>query len=104
MGVFVDDLFPDGEEVFTSSASSLNIKDAHQIILEYDTCINSHCKDHPTIVSLSSGSMFCVFHKIKPIFALCCAIGKIKLPVAPSRPQFLDELLNPNNGSSSIKF
>lgn len=54
--VFVDDLFHVGDEVFATSASSSNVEDAHQCILECDACINSHFKDHPTIVSLSSGS------------------------------------------------
>ena len=39
-----------------SGASSANVEDAHQCILECDACINTHDKDHPTIVSLSFGS------------------------------------------------
>uniref|UniRef100_A0A6N2LI38 Uncharacterized protein n=1 Tax=Salix viminalis TaxID=40686 RepID=A0A6N2LI38_SALVM len=42
--------------------------------------------------------------KKNPSFTSCCANGKIKLPAAPNTPQFLDDLLNPDKGSLSIKF
>ncbi|KAF9684212.1 hypothetical protein SADUNF_Sadunf04G0094400 [Salix dunnii] len=48
-------------------------------------------------------NVFGAFDKTNPSFTSCCANGKIKLPAAPSTPQFLNELLNPNNGLSSIK-
>jgi hypothetical protein len=42
--------------------------------------------------------------KKNPSFTSCCANGKIQLPAAPNTPQFLDDLLNPDKGSLSIKF
>jgi hypothetical protein len=42
--------------------------------------------------------------KKNPSFTSCCANGKIQLPTAPNTPQFLDDLLNPDKGSLSIKF
>uniref|UniRef100_A0A6N2KG64 Helitron helicase-like domain-containing protein n=1 Tax=Salix viminalis TaxID=40686 RepID=A0A6N2KG64_SALVM len=42
--------------------------------------------------------------KKNPSFTSCCANGKIQLPAAPNTPQFLDDLLNPDKGSLSVKF
>ncbi|KAJ6861605.1 ATP-dependent DNA helicase [Populus alba x Populus x berolinensis] len=42
--------------------------------------------------------------KTNPCFTLCCNNGKVVLPAPQETPNYLDNLLNPNNGSSSKKF
>ncbi|PNT11530.2 hypothetical protein POPTR_011G042150v4 [Populus trichocarpa] len=49
-------------------------------------------------------SVWHVHQRKNPSFTSCCANGKIQLPTAPNTPQFLDDLLNPDKGSLSIKF
>jgi hypothetical protein len=42
--------------------------------------------------------------KTNPCFTLCCNNGKVVLPAPQETPNYLDNLLNPTNGSSSKKF
>jgi hypothetical protein len=42
--------------------------------------------------------------KTNPCFTLCCNNRKVVLPAPQETPNYLDNLLNPNNGSSSKKF
>ncbi|KAJ6946875.1 hypothetical protein NC651_001539 [Populus alba x Populus x berolinensis] len=42
--------------------------------------------------------------KTNPCFTLCCNNGKVVLPAPQETPNYLDNLLNPHNGSSSKKF